>query len=228
MEKPSGEFFATLGQYVYKYINDDGEILYTGKGNGDRCWAHVIEKGFNPEHCYIVAKNLEKFDLKRDGASFVIESFLIFNENPENNIVSGHYKECFIMAKLSEYFGKYQAEQLDQFQSLPDWYVENYDSSLKGKLSEVKINSTTFFVKSAANTKVYMMWWYTPSEGQIKVGFELNIAAGQERETALKKLKDWLKDAGYSKPTQDGVDYKMHIMVNDMQEVIQLFDEFNS
>jgi hypothetical protein len=64
MHKPSGEFFSSLGQYVYQYVNRDTlKPYYTGKGNGDRCWAHVVDKGFSPEDCYIVARNLEIFEL---------------------------------------------------------------------------------------------------------------------------------------------------------------------
>ena len=44
MEKPTLEFFATLGQYVYQYIDSEGKVYYTGKGNGDRCYAHVADK----------------------------------------------------------------------------------------------------------------------------------------------------------------------------------------
>lgn len=226
MEKPSGEFFETLGQYVYQYIDDDGSVYYTGKGNGDRCWAHVIEKGFDPKQCFIIARNLEKFENKKDWQSFLLESYLIAKLNPENNSVSGHYKECFVMANLSDFFGKYQSELVDPFESLPDWYSEHYDS-LRGRLSELKLNSTTLFLKSAARNRLYMMWWYTPSEETVKVGFEINIPAGDERTQALKHLKLWLKEEGYPKTTQDGVEYKIHIAVDSIEDVIDLFNKFN-
>ena len=101
MEKPTLEFFATLGQYVYQYKDEQG-VYYTGKGNGDRCYAHVAEKGFDPEQCYIVARNLERFEDKKDWQSFLLESYLIATLNPDGNSVSGHYKECFVMANLSD------------------------------------------------------------------------------------------------------------------------------
>ena len=50
MEKPSGEFFATLGQYVYKYVDQDGAILYVGKGNGDRCLSHLKSNKYKMEN----------------------------------------------------------------------------------------------------------------------------------------------------------------------------------
>ena len=65
MEKPSKEFFDSLGQYVYQYIDQEGKVYYIGKGNGDRCASHVTTKGFDLEECYIVAKNLEKFEIGR-------------------------------------------------------------------------------------------------------------------------------------------------------------------
>ena len=121
MEKPTLEFFATLGQYVYQYIDSEGKPYYTGKGNGDRCYAHVADKGFNPDECFIVARNLEKFEDKKDWQSFLLESYLIATQSPDGNSVAGHYKECFVMANLSEIFGEYQAEQHDMFESLPTW-----------------------------------------------------------------------------------------------------------
>jgi len=90
MEKPTQEFFATLGQYVYQYIDSEGKPYYTGKGRADRCFAHVYEKGFDPEDCYIVARNLEKFEDKKDWQSFLLESYLISTQNPDGNTVSGH------------------------------------------------------------------------------------------------------------------------------------------
>jgi hypothetical protein len=226
MVKPSSDFFASLGQYVYAYRDSNGTPYYIGKGNEDRCWAHVTDKGYDPNECWIVAQNLELFEDKKDWQSFLLESYLIATLKPENNSVSGHYKGCFDMANLSEYFGKFQSEQLDQFESFPEWYVQNYDS-LRGRLSELKINSTTLFVKSAAKNRLYMMWWYTPADDTIKIGFEVNMPAGDGRNQAIKHLKSWLKDEGYTKTTQDGVDYKIHVTANSIEEVIDLFKKFN-
>jgi hypothetical protein len=224
--KPTGEFFATLGQYVYQYIDKETKVpYYTGKGNGDRCYSHVVDKGFDPEDCYIIARNLEKFEDKKDWQSFLLESYLIATQNPDGNSVSGHYKECFIMAALSSMFSDFQSDQHDMFESLPEWYVDNYDT-FRGKLREVKINNTTMFVLSNARRKMYMMWyWVYGSTDPVKVTFEIN-AKDEELDAIKKTLKVWLKGEGYAKTHADGKDQKVAIFSNSIEDVVALFNEF--
>ena len=225
MEKPSSEFFDKLGQYVYQYIDFDGKIYYTGKGRGDRCWAHVNEKDFDPLQCFIVATNLEKFEDKKDWQSFLLESFLIATHSPEQNSVSGHYKDCFIMKPLSQMFTDFQSEQHDNFETLPQWYLDNYPSFF-GKLREIKINSGAIFFLSSARNNMYIMWkWVPNSEDPINVQFEIN--AQDEKLTSMKKqMKEWLKDGGYVKISDKSKDNKMSVDVETIEEVIQLFELF--
>jgi len=227
MEKPTQEFFATLGQYVYQYIDSNGRPYYTGKGGGDRCYAHVCEKGFNPDECYIVAKNLEKFEDKKDWQSFLLESYLIATQSPDGNSVSGHYKECFVMASLSSMFATFKSEQYDMFESFPEWYVQNYDT-FRGRLREVKLNATTAFFLSNARNKMYMMWWWNPdSQEPIKITFEIN-ACGEELKTQKATMQKWLKQNGYSKIHDDGKEQKFAIFAETTNDVITLFEEFMS
>jgi hypothetical protein len=228
MHKPSGEFFSSLGQYVYQYVNRDTlKPYYTGKGNGDRCWAHVIEKGFDSEDCYIVARNLEKFENKQDWQSFLLESYLIHINDPENNSVSGHYKECFVMASLSSLFSEYESDQFDNFAALPDWYVSNYDS-FKNRVREVKINATTTFVLSNARNQMYMMFYWSPTdvESPIKVTFEINLPDGDKLDGVKSKLIAWLKSEGHKQTLPDGKVKKLAVNVDDIDSVIGLWNSF--
>jgi hypothetical protein len=228
MNKPTGEFFLSLGQYVYQYINRDTlKPYYTGKGNGDRCWAHVIDKGFDPEECFIVARNLEKFENKQDWQSFLLESYLISTHDPENNSVSGHYKECFVMASLSSLFSEYESDQFDNFAALPDWYVSNYDS-FKNRVREVKINATTTFVLSNARNQMYMMFYWSPTdvESPIKVTFEINLPDGDKLDGVKSKLIAWLKSEGHKQTLPDGKVQKLAVNVDDIDSVIGLWNSF--
>jgi hypothetical protein len=233
MEKPSGEFFKTLGQYVYSYIDPmTGKKYYTGKGNNDRCWAHVVEKGFDPEECYIIARNLERFEDKKDWQSFLLESFIITNEDPDTNKVSGHYKECFEMASLSSFFGSYQAEQYDNFESLPEWYIENYDT-IRGNVGDVRINASSFFFKSNAKNGLYMFWTYqSQSNEPIRVTLEIsNRLTANAYAEAYDAVINFLESEG--KTVKDGTseDKKAKLIRTDcdtIDEVIDLFKKFVS
>jgi hypothetical protein len=220
--KPSTEFFATLGQYVYQYINEETKVpYYTGKGNGDRCYAHVADKAFNPEDIYIVAKNLEKFEDKRDGLSFLLESYLISTQNPDGNSVSGHYKECFVMLPLSSMFSDFKSEQYDNFSSLPEWYIENYDT-FRGKIREIKINSaTTYLLSSARNAMYISFYWDANSDEPIKVTVEV----ADNDEEKKKKITEWFNQLGYKKHTHDN-EKKISVFCAKIDDVVSLFKQF--
>lgn len=228
MDKPSGEFFSQLGQYVYQYINRDTlKSYYTGKGNGDRCWAHVVDKGFNPEDCFIVARNLENFEDKQDWQSFLLESYLITTQNPEDNSVAGHYKECFVMASLSSMFSEFENEQYDNFAALPDWYLNNYES-FRNRVREVKINATTTFVLSNARNQMYMMFYWSPTDvdSPTKVTFEINLPEGERLDAVKANLTKWLAKNNHKKPVADGKVQKLAVNVDTIEDVVTLWNEF--
>ena len=228
MNKPSGEVFASLGQYVYLYMTPDGEKQYVGKGNGDRCWSHVDTKGFNPEHCFIVARNLEAFEDKQDWQSFLLESYLIQKYQPSHNSVAGHYKENFEMASLSSMFQEFTANQHDNFECLPEWYVENYDV-FRGRLRELKITSGNTFVLSNARAATYMMFYVDPTaqDDTIKVTFEVNQNDDKLEHTKA-QLAEWLESEGYTEVLPDGKKQKFAVMADGVEAVIKLFDAFMS
>jgi len=227
MRKPTSEFFLSLGQYVYQYIDRDTlKPYYTGKGNFDRCWAHVNEKSFDPEDCFIVAKNLERFENKKDWQSFLLESYLITTHEPESNLVSGHYKECFIMTSLSSMFSEFENDQYDNFAVLPDWYLNNYES-FRNRVREIKINATTTFVLSNARNQMYMMFYWNPTDVQqpTKVTFEIN-SEGTKLDSIKNNLTKWLAKNNHKKPFADGKVQKLAVNVDSIDDVVSLWNEF--
>lgn len=221
MEKPSGNFFSTLGYYIYWY-SDGINPYYIGKGVGDRCWAHVIDKNFDPDHITIVAKDLS------EEQALALESYLIYKHNPRENKVLGHHTERFVMAKLSEVFGTYQNEQYDNFVSLPEWYTENYDALFKGKVRELKISSESTFLLSSANQQMYMMFYWYPTrvEEPIKVTFEVNLPSGDKLEFTKDKLRQFLKKCGHKNTFDDGKPQKLALNIDSIDAVVKLWVDF--
>jgi hypothetical protein len=102
----------------------------------------------------------------------------------------------------------------------------NY-ATFKGKLREIKINSTSTFFLSSARNNMYMMWYWSTVESNepIKVTFEFN-AQDDKLESMKKQMKEWLKGGGYTKTFADGKDSKMAVNVKNIDELIGLFSAF--
>lgn len=132
------------------------------------------------------------------------------------------------MASLSSMFTNFKSDQYDMFETLPSWYVENYDT-FRGRLREVNLNATTAFFLSNARNKMYMMWWWSPtSDDPIKVTFEVNLPDGDALSAQKTTLKKWLEKNGYNKVHDDGKVQKIAIFVETIEDVVTLFKEFMS
>jgi hypothetical protein len=226
-----GEFYRTLGQYVYGYQDEFGNWKYIGKGNFNRVESHIKTKEFNLDDCWIIAKNLEKFDFKNkdDGESFLLESFLINFFNPNFNSVSGHYKDCFVMAKFSELFAQYKAAQFDNFESLPNWYVDNYDV-FKGRLNVVTIKSDNIYMESATREKIQMQFYVNSDSSPYNVRFAIWNCVNEQLEQKENELFMFLESCGYSRDLieKTGNRNMYQISPKTIEEVISLFDQFMS
>jgi hypothetical protein len=227
MNLPSSEFFDTLGEYVYGYINVETgnfDYHYVGKGKARRSVYHIKTKGYNLDECYIIARNLEKFSNK---PSLLLESYIIATQNPRDNSVSGHYKECFVMAKLSDLYAEYKKGIYDNFESLPDWYVDNYDK-LKGNIGKFIITNTNVFLESVGRNGVYLGWYYSGTK-PITLKFSFLSAVSNEK---LSQIKTFLA-ANNINPDNLTTDTEKvvsrvtyNIEVEDVETAIELFYDF--
>lgn len=225
-------FFESLGQYVYGYKDTEGNWEYIGKGNHARALSHIKSKELDPSNLYIIARNLEKFSHKKDQESFILESFLITSNQPKLNSVSGHYQECFVMAKFSELFGSFVSTQRDNFESFPEWYIENYEM-FRNRMRLIQINSTATYFEGNTINSMQMSWYWEPGNETVKqVNFSI-WQTGEKGDALCAKVFTFLEANGYtddqiSGPTtrKNGMIYTVD--VPDIHNVIKLFDDFMS
>jgi hypothetical protein len=231
IHKPTKEFFDTLGQYVYCYRGPDGEMKplrigeenYVGKGVGDRCLHHIKDKGYSMDDCFIVACNLEKFNLDKKDASFVLESFLISTFSPKDNSVSGHYKECFVMSSLSFLFENYQRGQRDMFKELHE-LVSSNPEVFDGKIAFSESRDTTYYIETDnKNTlQTYLGIQVKTTDPQISVKMKTN--SDKIFQNLVEKMVDNLGDQ-YDLNTT-GAKNTISFPVDTMEDAIEMWQSF--
>ena len=219
-----GAFWETLGQYVYGYM-EDGKFVYVGKGNGNRALSHIGSKEYDTDNLYIIARNLERFGEKKDWQSFLLESYLISNNNPRDNSVSGHYKECFIMAKMSELFNEFEKSLHDNFELLPDWYVDNYDK-FKGRLNVYVAKSHHHLLEFNTLQKMQPELSIT-TEGDVTLKVMVH-AQGDVLETRKEQLYTFCEQLGITDIEQVGVRNHFQIGVDDQEMAFKFIEDFYS
>lgn len=186
-------FWETLGQYVYGYMEQD-KFVYIGKGNKNRALSHVKTKNYDTDNLYIIARNLENFRGDKDDLqSFILESFLIATNDPRDNSVAGHYKECFVMAKFSELFEEFKKDQHDNFETMPDWFTDNYEK-LAGRIGVLTIKSTHHNLEFSTIEQLQpYLQIDVDEEVQLRVA---NRAKGAARETRYRQLVTFCEALG--------------------------------
>jgi len=220
--KPSNEFFKTLGKYIYGYKNPDGEGWdYIGKGSGARAYDHVEDKQLEWTNCYVIARNLERYDEKNDPAQFSMEAFLIHFFKPELNSVKGRYQEdTYIMARFEGLFEKHQDDQRKMWEELyvfvstrPVISQFNGLMSSRGRTFEVEstsIDGLCCVIKCDA----------TNTEDVISVRFK-----GRQRAHVIKQIKKRCSDLElYGEGT--GADPWVSFKVADLDEAVELWRDF--
>ena len=140
--KPSAEFFNTLGNYVYSWWEGD-VCRYVGKGVGDRCWAHVTEKEYDPNEMdlKIEAKELT------DRETLILESYLIKERDPKDNKVAGHHADNFLVGSVNNLYADWKAQQRHGFQELHAFTEDKLELIAELKMS-VEANPSMYYIET--------------------------------------------------------------------------------
>jgi hypothetical protein len=220
-----GAFWETLGQYVYGY-KEDGNFVYVGKGNGNRALSHVGSKEYDTDNLYIIARNLERFGEKKDWQSFLLESYLISNNSPRDNSVSGHYKECFIMAKMSEILNEFEKSQHDNFEVHPDWYVENYNI-FKRRLNVFVVKSHHHVLEFETTNQMQPVLEIT-TDDEVSLKVAIHTKEEEPLEIRKQQLHAFCSRVGIKEIQSIGTRNHFTIGVEDKEMAFKFIEDFYS
>jgi hypothetical protein len=216
MKKPPIDFFRPMGYYVYQYQDPStGEIYYIGKGVNDRCWNHVSEKGYNPEHLTIIAQHLTEEE------SLLLESYLINQNSPTDNKVSGHHEGRFIMSRFTGLFDQYLNDQREMFNELHA-FISEYDVVRK-YVGYSWSRQKSFLVESNAIDNLYCSI-KLESQGSgdtISVIFKGN----KSKAPVIKKIKERCEEFTIL-GEGSGQDPWVSFVVSDLEEAVSLWSDF--
>lgn len=186
-EKAKGEFWESLGIYVYGFKNSEtGDWDYIGKGTNSRALAHIDNKGYNEDSLWIFYKNIPD-----DHSAFVIESVLIDNLKPKDNSVTGHGRRTgeYIMSDLSTLKGLFNAKAYngveDREEALAPFKLNNPEA-MKMLYHEAGPAQWKIFTGSSGGT--IFTAYFNPTMSSLELKF--TAAATEERKKdVINKIK---------------------------------------
>jgi len=225
---PSGEFFDTLGEYVYTYINPKtGKMKYVGRGVGKRGMSHVKDKGYSIDDLHIIAKNLEMFN---DKPSLLLESFLISKyglseeDNVADNKVAGHYKECFVMKKLNFMNEEFVESQRDMFEEGNE--LRKFISEKFGNVQRFSSRRVGFLIESNAFNGRYIKLNVSIKDGEeeVSITIENSTSKGELREKYISVIRDQLEPENNFKTNKKGD--QLSFRLNSVEEAVTVWEDF--
>ena len=221
MNKPPLAFFEPMEYYVYWY-EKASEIYYVGKGINDRCWHHVVEKGYDPADLHIVARNLTERE------AFLLESYLIFTHQPRDNKVSGKHQERFVMASIAGLFDSYSAGLRNMHTEMHEFMTEH---DLYNLVSLTTSRSGSFLLQTPTKKSFWLSLIVSTETPEFVVRFATNKPS--EFDSLLERLDERL-GSEYELQTKEslkGTDSDLpanhvQVVVESAEEAVSFFKEF--
>ena len=177
-----GEFWDTLGKYVYGYKDEQGQWKYIGKGTGSRVFSHTKTKGYDIEDAWVIACNLEDFDNGDDSSCHSLETLLISMYQPKDNTVAGRYQENIIMTSLRGLITSYQEEQRNNHFEVAELVLRHQDSF--ANIGQVSSTTSGWKITSRSLGRGTYVNVYQADED----GFRVEIAVSRSQEDGDKTV----------------------------------------